>query len=245
MDSSTGQNAPNLDVGALQELLLRTNTLEDFLHELALRAARDTGHRCGITVRTVPGHAYTVASSDELTLQLDELQYSDGEGPCLEALETGVPVFVTDMTTEVRWGMYSKHANEVGVRSSVSYPLMNGDSPIGALNLYSFERAAPSVSMQARAAQIAEHAAGALALALRIAEHGEMIDNLRIALTSRSTIDQAIGILMAQQRCDAATAFDLLRKASQGRNIKIRDVAAGILASVDGRAPTRRRPGPK
>jgi AmiR/NasT family two-component response regulator len=48
---------------------------------------------------------------------------------------------------------------------------------------------------------------------------------------------------MAQQRCSARTAFDLLRKASQARNIKLRDVATGIIASVErdtsGDAPRR------
>jgi hypothetical protein len=119
---------------------------------------------------------------------------------------------------------------------------MNGESAVGALNLYAFEPSTPSVGMQARAAQFAEHAAGAVALALRIAEHGEMIDNLRTALTSRTVIDQAIGILMAQEKCDATAAFDLLRKASQGRNIKVRDVAAGIVAGVS-RGSDGPRPG--
>lgn len=230
-------DAGTMDAGTLQEVLLRTDTLEDFLRELATRAARDTGHRCGITVRANHRKPYTVASSDELTVRLDELQYAEGEGPCLEALETAVPVFITDLATEVRWGSYPKHAVALGARSSMSYPLISGDAAIGALNLYAFEPSAPGVDMQARAAQVAAHAAGALALALRIAEHGEVIDNLRTALTSRSTIDQAVGILMAQQRCDARTAFELLRKASQGRNIKLRDVAAGIVAAVQRRVP--------
>jgi GAF domain-containing protein len=178
-----------------------------------------------------------VASSDELSLRLDELQYAGGEGPCLEALATSVPVFVKDMAAEVRWGAYPGYASQVGARSSMSYPLISGAAAIGALNLYAFESVVPGADMQARAAQVAEHAAGALALALRIAEDGEMIDNLRTALSSRTTIDQAIGILMAQQHCDARTAFELLRKASQGRNIKLREVAVGIVASVERRAP--------
>jgi GAF domain-containing protein len=232
MAPSAAHDAGMMDAGALQDLLLRTETLEDFLHELAVRAAHETHHRCGITVSPDHGAPFTAASSDALTQELDELQYADGAGPCLEALTAGVPVFVTDMAFESRWGAYPRHAVELGARSSMSYPLINGDHAIGALNLYAFEPSAPGGAMQARAAQIAEHAAGALALALRIAEHGEVIENLRTALTSRSTIDQAIGILMAQQRCDAGVAFDLLRKASQGRNTKLRDVAALIVAGV-------------
>ncbi|MEP7178574.1 MAG: ANTAR domain-containing protein, partial [Pseudonocardiales bacterium] len=91
----------------------------------------------------------------------------------------------------------------------------------------------PGPAMQARAAHIADHAAGAVAIAVRLAEHSKAIDNLHTALTSRSTIDQAIGILMAEQHCDARAAFALLRQASQGRNIKLRAVAAGIVAAVE------------
>jgi transcriptional regulator with GAF, ATPase, and Fis domain len=232
MDQSENHDAGTMDAGALQEMLLRTDTLDDFLGELAVRTARETSHRCGITVRSDRGEPFTAASSDELTRKLDEMQYAEGAGPCLEALSTGVPVFVTDMALETRWGRYPHHAVGVGARSSMSYPMLSGEVAIGALNLYAFEPSASGSAMQARAAQIAEHAAGALALALRIAERGEMIDNLRMALTSRSTIDQAIGILMAEQRCDAEAAFELLRKASQGRNTKLRDVAAAIVAAV-------------
>lgn len=241
MQPLESHEARTMDAIVLQELLLRTETLHEFLGELAIRAGRETDHRCGITVRGDQGQPYTVASSDELCRGLDELQYADGDGPCLEALATGVPIFVTDMTTETRWGPYPRHAAQVGARSSMSYPLISGDKPIGALNLYAFEPLAPGMQMQARAAYVAEHAAGALAIALRIAEHGKAIDNLRTALTSRSTVDQAIGILMAQQRCDARTAFELLRQASQGRNVKLREVAARIVAGVDRTSPADRR----
>jgi GAF domain-containing protein len=241
MDPFDDYEAHTMDAGVLQELLLRTETLEDFLTELATRAARETDHRCGITVRGEHGRPYTVATSDKLTRELDELQYAEGDGPCLEALATGVPVFVTDMATETRWAPYPGYAVDIGAGSSMSYPLISGETSIGALNLYGSHPQAPGAPMQARAAHIAEHAAGAVAIALRIAEHSQAIDNLRTALTSRSTIDQAIGILMAQQRCDARSAFALLRQASQGRNIKLREVAAAIVSAVERGSASERR----
>ncbi len=125
---------------------------------------------------------------------------------------------------------------QAGARSSLSYPLIADGDSIGALNFYATTVQAPGLELQARAAAIAEHAAGALALALRLAERDDLIARLRLALSSRSTIDQAIGILMAEQHCSARAAFDLMRKASQSRNIKLRDVAAGIVAGVERRA---------
>ena len=64
-----------------------------------------------------------------------------------------------------------------------------------------------------------------------------MQQQLGEAMASRAIIDQAIGILMAQQRCNASTAFDLLRRASQNRNRKLRDVAVDIITNVSGGPP--------
>lgn len=233
----------SLDLAALQELLLRTQTLRDFLDELVVAAARSTAHHCGITVRgTNGGEDYTAASSNELVRRLDEAQYSEGQGPCLQSLETGLPVITTDLRTETRWGPYPAQALQLGAFSSLSYPLIAREVSIGALNLYSTEPVVPGVELQTQAAGLAGQMGGALALALRLAERDELISTLRVALRSRSGIDQAIGILMAQQRCDAPTAFDLLRSASQSRNVKLRDVAAQI---VEGLSPNQSgsRPG--
>jgi len=60
------------------------------------------------------------------------------------------------------------------------------------------------------------------------------------AMVSSSVIDQAVGILMGQQRCNAATAFDLLSQASQNRNRKLRDIAAEIITNVSGEPPQTR-----
>lgn len=221
------------EVVALSRLLLTTDSFDGFLAELAEYAAKQTEHTCSITVGPRDGAPYTVVSTDELTLALDERQYEDGRGPCLEALTSKVPVFVTDMTTETRWMPYPKHAAELGARSSMSYPLINNGDSMGALNMYAFRPWAPDAGIQARAAQLADRAAGALAVAMRLAEQSAESTNLRTAMESRSVIDQAMGILMAQQRCNAAAAFALMRQASQSRNIKLRDVAAQIVSGVE------------
>jgi AmiR/NasT family two-component response regulator len=60
---------------------------------------------------------------------------------------------------------------------------------------------------------------------------------LEEALSSRSVIDQALGILMAQQRCTAEKALTLLRSHSQNTNRKVRDVAADLIQRVSGSPP--------
>jgi AmiR/NasT family two-component response regulator len=72
---------------------------------------------------------------------------------------------------------------------------------------------------------------------LRIADQAKLNADLQNTLASRSVIDQAIGILMAQQRCPAAEAFALLSRASQNRNVKLHDLAVEIVATVGGQDP--------
>jgi hypothetical protein len=221
------------DLVAMQRLLSLSDTIQGFLDEFTRRAAVETGHHCSITLDRRGDDPYTVASSDGMTLELDELQYGNGDGPCLEAMRTSSPVIVVDFSRESRFGDYPAHAFRVGARSSMSYPLVSvGPSMRGVLNLYAETPLDPGPELRGRVQALAYSGSGVVALAQRLAGQQELIGNLRLALRSRTAIDQAIGVLMGQQRCDAPAAFKLLVQSSRNRNVKLRDVAAGILASV-------------
>jgi hypothetical protein len=108
---------------------------------------------------------------------------------------------------------------------------------LGALNLYVPVAEAFGPAELRRAEGFAAIAAGALALAMRQAEQADLTEQLRAALASRAVIDQALGVIMAQERCTAARAFEILRSASQNRNVKLREVAARIVTSISGAPP--------
>ena len=84
--------------------------------------------------------------------------------------------------------------------------------------------------------------AAGLAVTMRQIRQAEIPNQLAESIVSHSVINQAIGILMAQNRCTATEAFSLLRSASQNRNRKLRDVAAAIITNVSGQPP-QPRPG--
>lgn len=220
----------------LQELLLATDNVEDFLQDLAVLAARSitVGLSCGITLCREE-RPHTVANSDDRAARCDEIQYYQGRGPCLDAMHTGEVVLVDDLADEERWGEYRTSVLAHGVRSSLSLPLRDGTS--GALNLYADQPRAFGETEREYAQRFAAEASRALALAARMARQSELTTQLEAALASRATIDQAIGIIMAQNRCDADQGFDLLRAASQNRNVKLRTVAAEIVAAVNGKPP--------
>lgn len=92
-----------------------------------------------------------------------------------------------------------------------------------------------------RAQEFATHAAVVLANAQAYWTAFDLAQGLREAMTSRATIEQAKGVLMAQSSVPEEVAFDILRRASQRENRKLRDVAADVVDRVVGDSP--RRPG--
>ena len=222
----------------LQALLLSTDTLHRFLDRLAQLTTRalPEGSSCGVTVRQ-DSRPVTLAASDDWTLRVDQLQYDLGEGPCVDTLATGKVNYILDTTTEVRWAGFCRAVHEYGVHSCLGLPLSSPTGLMGCYNLYLTRRDGFGEESRGQLEVFAGNAAGAVAVALKLADQAQLSEDLHQALTSRAVIDRAIGILMAQQRCDAETAFDLLQRASQNRNLKLRELAAEIVTAVSGKPP--------
>jgi hypothetical protein len=225
---------------ALLRLLLSTETFDAFLHELTLLtvAALPEGSTCGITVARDSQPA-TIANSDSLALAVDQIQYRTGEGPCLNTLTSRQVHYICDTSTEPRWRPFCAEAFAHGVRSCLSLPLPLLASPgtAAGYNLYNVRPDAFDDDDRARMQVFIDTATGAVSLALRIADQAKLNADLRNTLASRTVIDQAIGIMMAQQRCPATEAFALLSRASQNRNVKLHDLAVEIVAAVGGHNP--------
>jgi GAF domain-containing protein len=191
---------------------------------------------CGLTVRR-DGGAFTVASSGGLAAQGDEIQYGADEGPCLEALRQGQVVEVFDLREDGRWSRYREHALRLGIVSSLSLPMTVDRETVGALNLYPTQPRAFTDPARRQALAFTDQGSAALGVILRQADQALLHQQLADAMASRSVIDQALGVIMGQQRCTATQAFTLLRQASQNRNRKLRDVAVEIITQVTGEFP--------
>ncbi len=227
----------------LQSLLVSLNDVQSFLEELSrLAASLMPAVECGITSR-YNGNVITVASSDTSAALLDETQYETNGGPCLLTLDTGQIVPSRDTRSETRWPSYTEVARQAGLRCSLSLPLAVNGVALGAMNLYCFNRPdAFGAPEQHRFEMFAAQAAGALRLATRQIRDSEHLSQLEQALTSRTVIDQAMGIIICQQRCTAEQAFALLRAESQNNQRKLRDVAADLVRQMTGEEPQTGRP---
>jgi GAF domain-containing protein len=223
----------------LHELHFGSNRLDHFLEQVTVLGADlvDGDTSGGVTVIR-NGQAATVASSDERTKSLDEIQYANGEGPCLHAARTGDPVTMLDVDSDTRWPAYRLRAKQRGLRSSLSIPLSMGPDATGALNLYVFELHDFGDEERAALSQFCDEASRAISLALRHDQVTQENDHLHNAMASRRVIDQAIGIIMAQNRCSADDAFHILRRASMNRNAKVQQLAVDMIRGMTGTDPS-------
>ena len=226
------------DLKELQDALLSTQSVEQFLHEMAVLAARMVGGglSCGMTMQP-NGRPVTVACSDPVAAQVDEAQYELDDGPCLHAMRDGHMVRIEDTADKGRWPDFEAQAASQGIRSCLALPLNADGKPVGALNLYARAASAFGTAEARRAENFAENASGALTLAMRLASHTALIEQLRSSLISRAVIDQALGIIMATERCTQVRAFAILRSASQNSNVKLRHIASAIVTSITGEPP--------
>jgi GAF domain-containing protein len=215
--------------------------IDGLLTELAVLAAcreGSGGPSCGIVLH-LRGLRPAIVCSDELAARLEGIQQEIQDGPCLTAMRTGQVAGVEDTAERRRWAEFEARAAAEGVGSSLSVPVTVGGRHVGALNLYAPGAGAFGETRLRWARGVAAAVSGVLALALSRAEQASLVEDVRAALAARAVIDQALGIIMAKQRCSTDEAFDILRRASQSRNVKLREVAAGIVTGISGHPPRR------
>jgi GAF domain-containing protein len=169
----------------------------------------------------------TAAASSALVTVVDKLQIDSGEGPCLHASNQRSTVYADDLIGDPRWPKFGPAAVSAGVRSVLAYSLLT-DRP-SALSMYARLPAAFGATDRAQGQLFATLARLAIESAEKRASDESKAGNLTEALRTRELIGQAQGILMERERITADQAFDVLRRASQHMNIKLREVAETLV----------------
>lgn len=174
----------------------------------------------------------TVAATSKLAVAVDEAQYADGAGPCLDALDTGVPVTVADITATMAWPDFREAAFTMGLRASVSIPLFAGSGvPIAVLNLYGHDSAAMTtliagvwaVYEPAKNPAPGEPASGLDAGA------EELLAGLAEAFVIRSAVQRAIGVIIAQEKCSPGDAYLSLRARAAEAGTPLTTTASAVI----------------
>ena len=171
--------------------------------------------------------------------KIDQAQYDSGRGPCLDAMRTGRVERLPDTAAEDRWPEFAEAARDVGIRSTLSLPMRAGERVVGGFNMYGAEPDGFGESADT-AGLFAAQAGLAVASSLAYWHQHGLVQHLEEALRTRPAIEQAKGIIMAREGVDADEAFDILRRASQRQNRKLRDLAADVVERSVARARAAR-----
>lgn len=222
----------------LTGLLLEDSSLEGLLTQVLELTSRAITTSAAVSVTAIDddGSYLTVAATSVDARHVDDLQYELGQGPCVDSLETGEEHHLVDLASERRWPDFRERAMDLGFASVLSVPLCATGRPIGALNIFAATAAGLADADIELARRIAAPAATTLANAHAYRQANRLAGQLQDALEGRGLIERAKGVLMATQGCSEDEAFALLRRASQERNVKLRDVAQTIVGGVNGGA---------
>lgn len=171
------------------------------------------------------GEITSPAASDEVVRRVDELQYEFDQGPCLDAIRQHDWVHSVDLEHDPRWPVWGpRTAAETGIRSMMAFRLFTHHDVVGALNLYATAPGSFDEHDRDTGAALAAHAALAVVAS-------QKIENLEIALDSRATIGQAVGIVMERFDLEPDRAFAVLSRLSQDLNRKVREVAQELVVT--------------
>lgn len=223
----------DIAVRILSRLVLAEETLETTLSRVAGLACRTLEVDLASVTMINDGRPSTPVQTEPLADDLDAAQYRSERGPCLEAYSTRAVVRGMIPASAERWPEFTEAADKAGIRSVMSVPLVASDRPLGALNLYSRSAEGYDETAEETAVLFSEQAAVACANAEVYWRTYNLTEHLREALESRDVIGQAKGILMARRGCTPDVAFEALRKVSQHRNIKLRDIAEQVVYHGD------------
>lgn len=183
----------------------------------------------------------TIVATAPFVSVIDDIQYSIGQGPCIQAAADGRPVLSGSLGGDSRWPRFGGRVARMGVHSVVSLPLLAPDGVVGAINVYAHakdafdERAAELGMIFATPAAIAVQNAHVLAQTRRLAEQ------LQSALQVRGVVDRAVGIMMSRTGGTEAEATTRLRELSQSEHRKLAVVAQNLIDEAVRRANARHR----
>lgn len=214
-----------------EDLLQLLQQFVEIAHE-----AIDGADSSGVTI-DMGGRTYTAVHTDERTLEVDRRQYDADEGPCLHAARTGTIVRTDADEARHAWPEFAAAARDEGIRSFLAAPLFANDESIGSFNLYGRQAAAFDGLDEDILDLLTTTVSRAIGDFARYQSAHRVAETIQQALVNRAPIEQAKGMLMALHQIDADAAFDLLRRESQAKNIRLHVVARNLVQRLSDPGP--------
>jgi GAF domain-containing protein len=186
----------------------------------------------GVMLASPSGSLGLIASSSEAMRLLELFELQAEQGPCFDAFRSGEPVRQENLVAGAgRWPAFADAALQAGFQSVSALPLRLRDVTLGALNLFSADRAPMDEADVIVARAFADLASLSIVQHQISAEAQRLNEQLSSALTSRVVIEQAKGVISERAGISLAEAFVRLRNHARNKNLRLTEVAK---AAVDG-----------
>jgi GAF domain-containing protein len=217
----------------LIRILSRLSTTDGEATPLCVVCAEVT-HMSGAGIMLLHGDSPrgSVCTTNDVSTLIEELQYTLGEGPCIDAHRQHAPIAEPDLAhpSTVRWAEFARSAVDAGARAVFGFPVAVGDVHLGALNLYR-DRPGPLTSEQhADALVVADVAARAIITMQAAAAPGELAPELEASGNFRFVVHQAAGMVSVQLGVPVAEALVRLRAHAFSTDRSVSDVADDVVA---------------
>lgn len=199
------------------------------LCQLAVSATGLSG--AGIMIFSDGGPQGSLCTSDVVSGVIEDLQYTLGEGPCIDAYRENRAVVEPDLAAPevVRWPVFSGPAVEAGARAVFGFPIRVGAVRLGALNLYRDRVGTLTADQHADSLVTAEIVAEAILALQAEADDGELVEALTVDSDFRYVVHQASGMLAAQLRISVKEASTRLRAYAFSSETTLTEVARAIV----------------
>lgn len=187
------------------------------------------------------GSARVVAASSEDARLLELFTLQAEEGPCLTALTTGVRTSVADLAGATTvWPRFAPAALEAGFGSAHGVPLRLREQVVGVLGLFGSVHRSPADGPTDGDLAVAQALADVATIGVLhhqlVARSEALNEQLQTALNTRVVIEQAKGVLAERGGIEMDEAFQRLRRFSRGRQLKLSEVARGVVDGTTDRA---------
>ena len=174
----------------------------------------------------------SLCTSNEVSQLIEELQYTLGEGPCVDAYQQDRVVAEPDLADPVtrRWFAFTPPALEAGVRAVFGFPLRVGTVRLGALNLYRDRPGPLSDDQHADALVVADVVARWVLEAQAGAPADAVAEELEIGADFHFVVHNAAGMVSVQLGISVTEALIRLRAYAFSNDRLLADVAEDVVA---------------
>jgi hypothetical protein len=174
----------------------------------------------------------SLCSSDEVSQLIEDLQYTLGEGPCVEAYQNDKIVSEPDLADPQthRWFAFTPPALKAGVRAVFGFPLRVGTVRLGALNLYRDRPGELTAEQHADALVLADMTARWVLDAQAGAPSGVVAEALEAGADFHFAVHNAAGIVSVQEGITITEALIRLRAFAYSNDRPLADVAQDVVA---------------